>query len=401
MPTTTLEKSTETEFEQLSPQLPPDSDPWEWWRSQMPITENWAYFDHAAVAPLPEPTTSTMIAYAQQASTQGDTVWLTWAAQLEKLRLGIASWLNATPEEIALVPNTTFGINVVAEGIRWKEGDNIVIPGGEFPSNQFPWQNQARRGVELRIVPSPAGRVDLDGIRRAIDGRTRIVAASWVGYSSGFRLPLDDLCQLAHQRGVLVFLDAIQGLGPFPLDLEKTPVDFLAADGHKWMLGPEGAGLTFIRQRHLAELDCTPVGWNSIVGSHNFSAHSMDLRPTAARYEGGSQNMPGLLAMHASLQLFWQVIAQHGLEAIPSRILELNSHAREGLRKRGVKLISDWHRQNRSGILTFVPRTGTPDELRTKLANAGIAVSCRGGGVRLSIHVYNTHQEIDAMLDLV
>lgn len=367
----------------------------------MPVTEKWAYFDHAAVAPLPQPTAETMIRYARQAAEEGDTVWLQWSAELENLRAGVANWLSASQDEIALVPNTTFGINMVAEGFRWHEGDNVVIPGGEFPSNQFPWQNQSRRGVELRIVPSYAGRVDLDGIRRAIDSRTRIVAASWVGYSSGYRLPVDDLCQIAHERGSLVFLDAIQGLGPFPLDLSKTPVDFLAADGHKWMLGPEGAGLAFVRKEHLDLLDCAAIGWNSVTGRTSFSSESMELRPTAARYEGGSQNIAGLLSMHSSLKIFWQVIAQHGPESIAKRILDLHSYARDGLRSRGVHLISDWHRQNRSGILTFLPSAKAPNELRTELAEAGVAVSCRGGGVRMAIHAYNTQVEIDRLLEHV
>lgn len=367
----------------------------------MPVTAKWAYFDHAAVAPLPQPTAETMIRYARQAAEEGDTVWLEWSADLEKLRAGVANWLSASQDEIALVPNTTFGINMVAEGFRWRQGDNVVIPGGEFPSNQFPWQNQGRRGVELRIVPSYAGRVDLDGIRRAIDSRTRIVAASWVGYSSGYRLPIDDLCQLAHERGSLVFLDAIQGLGPFPLDISKTPVDFLAADGHKWMLGPEGAGLAFVRKEHLDLLDCAAVGWNSVTGRTSFSSESMELRDSAARYEGGSQNIAGLLSMHTSLKIFWQVISQHGPEAIAKRILDLHGYARDGLLSRGVHLISDWHRQNRSGIVTFLPSGKAPNELRTELAEAGVAVSCRGGGVRMAIHAYNTQAEIDRLLEHV
>lgn len=401
MSITASEKPENTDYLPNFPFLTPSADPWDWWRELMPVTKRWAYFDHAAVAPLPLPTQESLIRYATQAAEEGDTVWPQWAAELEKLRKGVAKWLSASADEIALVPNTTFGINMVAEGFRWKEGDNVVIPGGEFPSNQFPWQNQHRRGVELRIVPSPEGRVDLDGIRRAIDSRTRIVAASWVGYASGYRLPVDDLCQLAHDRGSLLFLDAIQGLGPFPLDLSRTPIDFMAADGHKWMLGPEGAGIAFIRQQHLDLLDCAAIGWNSVRGSYNFSSDSMELKPSASRYEGGSQNIAGLIALHQSLRLFWEVIAQHGPNAIAERILELHAYARAGLLKRGAKLKSDWYRNCRSGIITFVPKSIEPNELRSKLAHSGVAVSCRGGGVRIAIHAYNTTDEIDRMLALV
>lgn len=401
MSITAAKQSENAAFTNITPQLRKELDPWSWWRELMPVSRRWAYFDHAAVAPLPKPAADCLLEYARQASEDGDTVWLQWAADIERLREGIANWLSVSANEIALVPNTTFGINLVAEGFRWQAGDNVVIPGGEFPSNQFPWQNQARRGVELRIVPSYGGRVDLDGIRRAIDARTRIVAASWIGYASGYRLPVDDLCQLAHERGCLVFLDAIQGLGPFPLDLSQSPVDFMAADGHKWMLGPEGAGLTFIREQHLDMLDCTPIGWNSVKGSLSFSGASMELKPTAARYEGGSQNFAGHLALHRSLEMFWQVLSCHGSNAIAERILSLHAYARDGLRKKGVRLISDWYRSCRSGIITFAPNNLEPNELRTRLADAGVAVSCRGGGVRMAIHAYNTQSDIDRLLENV
>ena len=154
-------------------------------------------------------------------------------------RLG-AQLVGADPTEIALVRNTTEGITLVAEGYRWRPGDNVVTLDNEFPSNLYPWMNLAERGVETRRVVTDNGRVDLDRIRDACDARTRIVSVSWVGYASGWRSNLDDLAEVAHRRGALLFVDAIQGLGVFPLDVSQTPLDFLAADGHKWLLGPEG-----------------------------------------------------------------------------------------------------------------------------------------------------------------
>lgn len=376
-------------------------DPWAWWRDRMPIVERWAYFDHAAVAPLPAPTAGVLTEFARAASEQGDTVWPEWSADLERLRSGVADWLGATGDEIALVPNTTFGINMVAEGYRWREGDNVVVPGGEFPSNHFPWQNQSRRGVQLRVVPSPGGRVDLEALRQAVDDRTRIVAASWVGYASGYRLPVDELCQIAHDAGALFFLDAIQGLGVFPLDLTQTPIDFLAADGHKWMLGPEGAGVAFVRHDHLDKLDCHAVGWHSVVGSHTFNADSFQLRDAASRFEGGSMNMCGMMAMHESLKIFWDVIAHHGPGAIANRVLELHQHARDSLQSAGATILSDWLEPNRSGIVTFQIPGRDSSAVRARLSDAGIVVSCRGGGIRASIHAYNTREEIDSLVDAI
>lgn len=376
-------------------------NPWEWLRQQMPVTKRWVYFDHAAVAPLPEAACRRSQDFVQQASEQGDTVWLQWAAEIEDLRTGIANWLGATPEEIALIPNTTFGVNLFAEGWPWQPGDNIVVPAGEFPSNHFPWQNQQRKGVELRVVPSPAGRIDLDGIRRAIDSRTRIVAASWVGYLSGYRVPLADLCQLAHEGGALFFLDAIQGLGVFPLDLTEIPIDFLAADGHKWMLGPEGAGFAFIRKCHLDRLQCPVVGWNSVAGRHQFSASSMALRDSAARFEGGSYNMNGLLTLFASLRLLWQISAVHGQDAIANRVLGLHAFAKERFLTAGFRLWSDWSRSQRSGIITLLPSDESPQTARDRLLSQGIVTSRRGEGLRFSPHAYNTEQELEQAIEVL
>ena len=209
----------------------------------MPIAPEWAYFDHAAVGPLSKPAAAAIAHFAAQGAEQGDTVWPEWAAQVEHLRDQVATLLNCESDEICMVPNTTTGINIVAEGLDWRNGDSVVVPEGEFPSNLFPWQNQRAKGVEVRFAPREDGKVTVDSLMDQVDDTTRLISVSWVGYASGYRVDLQNLVEQAHRRGVLVFLDAIQGLGIYPLDLQKTPVDFLAADGHKWLLGPEGAGV--------------------------------------------------------------------------------------------------------------------------------------------------------------
>ena len=199
------------------------------------------------MAPLPERTRAAVTRWADQAATEGDTVWPNWSKRVEQCRALAARLIHAEPAEIALVHSTTEGITLVAEGYPWQSGDNVVTLDDEFPSNQYPWLNLASRGVETRRVPTVDGRVDLDRLADACDARTRIVTVSWVGYASGYRVNLDQVAELAHRKGALLFLDAIQGLGVFPLDVQKTPIDFLAADGHKWLFGPEGAGLFYFR----------------------------------------------------------------------------------------------------------------------------------------------------------
>jgi cysteine desulfurase/selenocysteine lyase len=305
---------------------------WTQLRALMPVAAKLAYLDHAAVAPLTAAARDALRQYADEAASEGDTVWPRWAARVEQVRQTAARLVNAENEEIAFVSNTTSGIHLVAEGFPWREGDNVVVPENEFPSNSFPWLNLADRGVETRRVPveamheganaASAGGVSIDRVLEACDHRTRLIAASWVGYASGWRLDVEQLVQRAHARGILVMLDAIQGMGVFPLDVRRVPVDFAAADGHKWMLGPEGAGLFYVRREHLDLLRPLQVGWNSVVQAYDFSHAQFRLRPSAARYEGGSQNMAGIAALGASLD----VLAEYGLSssesALAERILE-------------------------------------------------------------------------------
>ena len=159
--------------------------------------------------------------------------------------------INADPDEIAFIGNTTAGIGLVAEGFPWSDGDNVVTLANEFPSNLYPWMNLSTRGVETRRVQVDNGIPDLNQLDAACDQRTRIITVSWVGYASGYRLHVADVAEIARKHNALFFLDAIQGLGVFPLDVHAAGVDFLAADGHKWLIGPEGAGITFIAKKHL------------------------------------------------------------------------------------------------------------------------------------------------------
>lgn len=367
----------------------------------MPVTEKWAYLDHAAVGPLSRPAGEAIHQFADQAVREGDTVWPQWARRLEELRSGVAELIAAEADEICLIPNTTTGINLVAEGFPWQPGDSVVVPEGEFPSNLFPWLNQRFRGVEVRVVPRRGGEVWVDDLMDHVDGSTRIVAASWVGFASGYRLDLEALVERAHQRGVLVFLDAIQGLGIYPLDVKKIPVDFLAADGHKWLLGPEGAGVGMIRREHLDLLRCPTVGWNSVRNAHQFSAGSFQLREDAGRFEGGSANMVGMSALAASVELFLQVQREHGAGAIGGRVLQLAQRLDEMLGEIGAASRLPAEETRRSGIVTFDVPGADPAEVRRVCLQRNVVLSVRDGGLRASIHAYNDEEDLNRLVEAV
>ncbi len=375
--------------------------PWDWWRGQMPITEQWAYFDHAAVGPLSGPAAAAITKFAGQAARQGDTVWPDWVACLERLRGDVARLIGAEIDEICAVPNTTTGINLVAEGWPWQRGDNVVIPEGEFPSNLFPWLNQQARGVEVRIVPRRGGTVPIDELMSRVDESTRIIAVSWIGYASGYRIDLESLVQQAHDRGVAVFLDAIQGLGVYPLDVQKIPVDFLAADGHKWLLGPEGAGVAMIRRQHLDRLRCTNVGWGSVKNSFNYADPDFTLRDSASRFESGSANLLGFSGLAASVDLFRQILQQHGADAIGKRVVDLAGRFHDMLGDIGIVSRLAAEHRHRSGIVTFEVPGCDPAAIRQRALERNVVVSCRGGGIRASIHAYNNDDDLQQLIDVV
>ncbi|MEM8863938.1 MAG: aminotransferase class V-fold PLP-dependent enzyme [Planctomycetota bacterium] len=369
-------------------------------RAQMPISRRIAYFDHAAVAPLSGPASTALSHWSQQAAELGDTVWLDWNEGVERTRQSAATLIGADTDEVALVANTTTGINFVAEGLDWRTGDNVVILGDEYPSNVYPWMHQQDRGVETRFVETDFGRLDPDKLRQACDSRTRVVSVSWSGFSTGYRHDIDRLVEIAHAAGALFFLDAIQGLGVFPLDVTQTPVDFLAADGHKWMLGPEGAGLAYIRGEHLDRLRTIGVGATSVVGRYDYSTIDYRLRNCAARYEGGSHNMAGFIGWGASLEL----LAQWAPGELATAVLAISDLAVERLQSAGAEVLThrrlgpDGH-DPRSGIVAFTVPGQDPMEARKRCLEAGIALSCRGGRLRISPHGYNNADDVDRLID--
>ncbi len=368
---------------------------WDEFRRQMPVATRWAYFDHAAVSPLPAPTQAAITRWLQQASTEGDVAWPHWANHLEQLRDRFAALLGADREEIALVPNTTTGINIVSQGVPWQPGDNVVTLADEFPSNQYPWLVLTQRGVEVRRVPAEQGVVDLSRLAAACDRHTRVVTISWVGYASGWRNDLEAAAEIAHRCGAKFLVDAIQALGVFPLDVREVPIDFLAADGHKWLLGPEGAGVFYVRGELLDWLQPVGIGWNSVVHCTDFSRIDLKLKPSAGRYEGGSMNMVGLIGLKSSLELLWNI----GIDRLAQRILHLTDLACERLESAGATVISNRQPEHKSGIVSFQMPGIDMQTARQRCLENGVVLSCRNGRLRISPHAYNNADDIDRLIE--
>lgn len=365
---------------------------WSAFRSHFPVAAHWAFLDHAAVAPLPDMAVAALRAYGDSLAANGIAAVREWTHRLRDVReLGRRLIHAPSADDVFFVPSTTHGIAVVAEGFPWRPGDNVVLPADEYPANQYAWLNLAARGVEARRVPTRAGRVLIDDLRAAMDGRTRVLAVSAVQFATGFRADLDALGELCRDRGVFFFVDAIQALGAFPIDVQRTPIDALAADGHKWMLGPEGAGIGYIRREWVERLHPIGVGAFSVARPLEFSTIDFTLKPHAGRWEGGAQNVPGLTALGASLEL----LLGAGIPELEKRVLALTDYACERATAAGWEVYSSRRPGEAAGIVSLtVP--GVPAEaVVAACRTAGVVVNARAGRVRLSPHGYNNEREID------
>ncbi len=362
---------------------------------EFPIGRNLAYFDHAAVAPLPRRSALAIRNQVEDQEHYGSNHWPEWERQIEENRRRIATLINADVDEIAYIPNTTHGIGLIAEGYPWGEGDSVVTATEEYPSNLYPWMNLASRGVELRTVPSRDGRVWLRDLAAAMDRSTRVLTISHVEFSTGFRNDLDALVELCEAHQVALFVDAIQGLGPFVLDVKKTPIDFLAADGHKWLLGPEGAGFLYVRRDWIERLRPLGVGWHSVIGSFNSTTNDFVLKPSAQRWEGGSMNMCGLHGFGASVGLILEI----GPELVSRRILDRAEAVREVAASAGWSVHGSRRPGDLSGIVALEREGVDPNAVARHLRTQGIALACRRGRLRISPHVYNNGDDLARLKD--
>jgi selenocysteine lyase/cysteine desulfurase len=370
---------------------------WTAFRDHFPVTRQWAFLDHAAVAPIPDVAVRALEEYGQRLAGNGVAVVRDWVQRIAHVRQLAARLIDADPDDVFFVPNTTHGVGVVAEGFPWRPGDNVVLAAEEYPANQYPWMNLTGRGVEVRSVPSRGSRVAIDDLRAAMDARTRVLTVSAVEFASGFRPDLDALGELCRDRGVFFFVDAIQALGVFPLDVNKTPIDALSADGHKWLLGPEGAGIGYVRREWVDRLHPIGVGAFSVVRPFEFSTIDFTLKPHAGRWEGGAYNVPGITALGASLELLLGV----GVENLERRVLELTDYLCDRAASAGLEVFSSRAAGEKSGIVSLVKPDVSPEDVKKRCRAAGVIVNNRADRIRVSPHAYNAEAEIDRFLDVV
>jgi selenocysteine lyase/cysteine desulfurase len=369
---------------------------WERTRSFFPVTRTLAYLNHAGVAPISTRVAEALARYSAEASERGAFDYArSFDAEVERVRGRAARLLGAHGDEIAFAKNTSEGLGLVAAGLDWQRGDRIVTCDLEYPSNVYPWWSLRPRGVETVMLRSRDGSLPIESVEEALrHPRTRLLSLSSVEFGSGARNDLAALGRLCRERGVLFCVDAIQSLGCFPLDVGECHVDFLAADGHKWLLSVEGCGLFFCRRALLEGLTPRVVGWRSVSNNLDFDRYHLELQPGAGRFEEGTPNTPGIFALGAAIDLLLEL----GVEAVGQRVLELTDMLCEGLAARGAAIASPRGPGQASGIVAFRLPDEAPGRTAARLRAAGVFVVERRGCVRASPHFYNSPGDLERLL---
>ncbi|MGQ9598127.1 MAG: aminotransferase class V-fold PLP-dependent enzyme [Anaerolineae bacterium] len=364
-------------------------------RSLFPVTQRYAYLNHASAAALPVPVVQAMDRYLASQTQCGSQALVGWDDRLEEIRCLAARLIGAHRDEIVFTSSVSHGLNLVAAGLDWQPGDNLICAETEFPANVYPWLNLRRRGVEVRFAPAHCHRIRVEDVAALMDARTRLVAISFVEFSTGYRNDLDAMVALCRERGVYLCVDGIQGLGALQFSVAHTPVDFLATHAAKWMLGPIGVGFLYVRRELLLRLEPVMTGWRGVVERDNYFRYDSPLRDSGERFEPGSLNHVGLVGMGAAIELLLSV----GLAEIEARILALTDTLIAGLQARNCSIETPIaHRRERSGIVCFRHLQIPSETLAERLLAAGVIISLRGEVIRVSPHFYNTEDELQQLL---
>lgn len=360
-------------------------------RELFPVTRNLVYFNHAALGPLSVRAAEAMERFVHDQRDHGAQHWKKWYAEDARFRESAAKLLHANADEIAILKNTSEGLSFVAQGMRWREGDNVITTALEFASNWTPWKRLEPRGVECRVATS-LGASDIEAL---VDDRTRLVTVSAVAFHNGAVADLEAIGELCARRNVRFCVDAIQALGVLPVDVQKAKIDFLAADGHKWTCGPESAAIFYVSRERRDELEVLETGWTNVDRQGRFIQTSVNLLPDARRFEAGSLNTAGIYGMRAALDLVHEI----GLDTIREHALRVATLLADGLESIGWTVASP--RPIASPIVGATP----PDVEKSirwyhgKIEEKGIISAPREGLLRLSPHYYNDEDEVSRVID--
>ena len=367
-------------------------------RDEFPQADGLIYLNHAAVAPWPRRTQEAVTAFARENVSYGASRYHLFIATEQRLRERLKTLINApATDDIALLKNTSEALSVVASGIRWRRGDNVVTSAEEFPSNRIPWEAQQGRGISLKQVDLREGNPE-QALMAACDRRTRVLTISSVQFSSGIRLDLELLGEFCNNNNVLFCVDAIQSIGAHVLDVQKIRADFVMADAHKWMLGPEGLALFYCSEAARDELDLYQYGWHMTANPDDFDSKTWEPAAGARRFEPGSNNLLGSHALAASLSLIEELGMTHIETELEARVSYLLARLAGDER---VNVITPAPPRRRAGIVAFQVTGRDQGQLHKQLLEHKVLCALRGGAIRFSPHYYVSMEKIDKSLDIL
>jgi selenocysteine lyase/cysteine desulfurase len=362
-------------------------------RDEFPIAKEYIALTHCAVSPLNRRAADAVADHAREAAAQPfDRIRDKVMGTMTELKARAARLINAaSPDEIAVIPNTAYGINTAALSLPLRAGDNVLVLDGAYPANLYPWMNLAHRGVLTKVVPQREGGLDLNVLQSRIDGRTRVIALDAVMFATGFRNDLEAVGRICRERGIFFVVDGIQALGALPIDVQACNIDILAAGSQKWLLGAPGSGFMYCRAALLPELvPGAYVGTSSMVDPFNFLDYNYTLQPNAERFSLGTPNILGAFALNASLAL----LEEAGREAVAERVLRLAGALISELGERGYGFAASTAPEHRSGIVIATMPQAEALAACERLAGERIMATVRGDGLRFAPHFYNTEDEL-------
>ena len=366
--------------------------------SEFELQHDLIHLNHAAVAPWPRCTREAVEAFANENATQGSLHYSDWVKKESHLRQLLAQLIKAREaDDVALLKNTSEALSVVAHGLDWQVSDNVVISDQEFPSNRIVWESLQDRGVEVRQVNLMSANSPEQALMQACNARTRLLAISSVQYASGLRVDLALLGRFCRDQSILFCIDAIQSIGALEMDVEAINADFVMADGHKWMLGPEGLALFYCHKTARDQLSLHQFGWHMVEHHEDFDRKDWQVATNARRFECGSPNMLGIHALHASVSL----LLATGMPQIQKAVLA-NSETLCALIKNSINLecITDMTPGRYGGIIVFRHKKIPSAQLYRYLMQHRVLCALRGGGVRFSPHFYTPLEHLQQAIKL-
>ncbi len=366
---------------------------------EFPLSSDLIYLNHAAIAPWPKRTAEAIKSFAEQNMRYGSHHYLDWLKKEQLIREQLQTLLNApSVNDIALVKNTSEAISFVAYGLSWNQGDNIVSSNEEFPSNRMAWESLASEGVEFRQAELLSGSSPEDALFSLVDENTRLITISSIQFTSGLRVDLEKIGQFCKKNNILFCIDAIQSLGAIEFDVQAYHADFVMADGHKWMFGPEGLGVFYTNPNSRSKLKLTQYGWHMMANIHNYENKPWEIHPTAKRFECGSPNMLGIHAWSASLSLLLEI----KMNTIEAGVIKNADYLSAKISAHpDLLLLNDPHAKLKSGIVLFKHTHLNNEQLYKHLQHNNIVCALRGGGIRFSPHFYHTQGELDQAMEII